>query len=54
MSLYTYYIIFYSLFPSKFKKKNLLSLLFYIILLGNLYYFIGLYVKIRTGMLDEL
>ena len=27
---------------------------FYIILLGSLYYFIGLYVKIRTRMLGEL
>ena len=26
----------------------------FIVLLGSLYYFIGLYVKIKTGMLEKL
>ena len=34
------------------KKKERIVL--YIILLGSLYYFIELYVKIKTRMLDEL
>ena len=29
-------------------------IILFIILLGSLYYFIGLYVKIKTGMLDKL
>ena len=49
MSSYTYYTIFYSLFPIKLKKKKKKSPLS-----PNLYYFIGLYVKIKTGMLGEL
>ena len=32
------------------KRKRIV---FFIILLGSLYYFIGLYVKIKTGMQDE-
>ena len=33
---------------SEWKKKKRIT--FFIILLGSLYYFIGLYVKIKTGM----
>ena len=36
------------------RRKKRERIVLYIILLGSLYYFIELYVKIKTGMLGEL
>ena len=36
------------------RKREWKNTFYFIILLGSLYYFIGLYIKIRTRMFDEL